>query len=141
MQDANREDWSREAGGADGWSYYASCKNPWAQATYRNAWGRILWQFRQGVNWCWQAGTITYTHRTIGVYLNPSWWNGWGYHGVINSNCEGNCYGWWVGWEWAQMWAQGKFEICNLWKLGCRSRYPTAGVDFNGWGGWRGWIQ
>lgn len=130
-----------EAGGADGYAYFASCKNPYVTTRFRNYFRHILWEYREGVNWCWQAGTITYTHRTIGVYVSPHWLNGWSFHGTVNSNCEGNCYGWWTGWQWAQMWAQGKFELCRLWRLGCRSRYPIVGIDFNGWGGWHGWVQ
>jgi hypothetical protein len=131
-----------DLGGADSYSYFGGCKNPYVFVKYKNRFGYVLWKYNQQVNFCWNGGTITYTFRSRWVYVNPIWLNGWGFIGHVNSNCDGGCYGWWVGWSWATFWTQGKFEICSLpFHIGCRSRYPLVGLNINGWGGWSGGFQ
>jgi hypothetical protein len=67
--------------------------------------------------------------------------NGWAFHGHVSTNCYSEtCHGHWIGAGWARYWTQGKFEVCNLWRFGCRSRHPMVGIDVNGWGGWGGWV-
>jgi hypothetical protein len=129
-----------EAGGADGYGYYAACKHPYVFVKFRNRWGHTLWQYYQQLYWCWHGGAITYVHRTRWAYVSNHWMNGWSFHGHIGTNCNSEtCEGHWVGYGWARYWTQGKFEVCGLWRWGCRARHPMVGIDVNGWGGWYGW--
>jgi hypothetical protein len=131
-----------EAGGADGYGYYAACKSPYVVTTYRNNFGHDLWRYYQQLYFCWEAGGLTYIHRSRWAWVTSHWMNGWGFHGHVSTNCYSEtCHGHWLGHSWARYWTQGKFEVCNLWKFGCRSRHPLIGIDVNAWGGWSGWAM
>jgi hypothetical protein len=130
-----------EAGGADPWGYYGGCKNPYVVARHRNVFGHDLWRYYQQLGFCWEGGRITFVYRTRWPWVSTHWLNGWGFQGHISTNCyTETCEGHWIGADWARYWTQGKFEVCNLWRFGCRSRHPLIGIDINGWGGWYGWL-
>jgi hypothetical protein len=130
-----------EAGGADGYGYFGGCKNPYVVAKHRNIFGHDLWHYYQQLVFCWQGGGITYVYRTRWAWVSGHWLNGWSFQGHMSTNCyTETCQGHWIGADWARYWTQGKFEVCGLWRFGCRARHPLIGIDVNGWGGWYGWV-
>ncbi len=130
-----------ETGGADGWAYFATCKSPYVVAKHRNVIGHDLWHYYQQLNFCFEAGRITYVHRTRWAWLSTHWMNGWSFNGHMATNCDSEtCHGQSVGATGGRYWTQGQFEVCNLWRFGCRARHPMIGIDLNAWGGWVGWV-
>jgi hypothetical protein len=86
-----------------------------------------------------REGYLTHTQGWKFIWRSDHWLNGWNFHGWVGQNCGDPCWDYFVGSGGGNMWGQGRWEWCSIYGITyCRNKYPLTGIDFNGWGGWRG---
>jgi hypothetical protein len=125
--------------GADPWNYWGGCKTPYKVIRFKNKFGHVLWRQYQQVHFCWNGGILTHTQGWKFIWRSDHWLNGWNFHGWTGQNCGDPCWDYFVGASGGSMWGQGRWEWCSIYGITyCRNKYPLTGIEFNGWGGWRG---